>query len=241
MPVTYDFRGRAAIVTGGARGIGRSIAEKLRDAGADVFVWDLREPDFAGVSFAHVDVSQTSSVEQGLRAVLKIRHTIDILVNNAGFVGPNTPVLDIQPAEWRRSIEVNLISFFEVCRCVVPIMVGSGYGRVVNMASIAGKEGSAFRSAYSSAKAGVIAFTKSFAKELAGTNVRVNAIAPGTIDTEILRQLTPVDVKALIDKSPIKRLGTVEEVAALALWLCSEDCSFSTGATFDVSGGRAVY
>jgi 3-oxoacyl-[acyl-carrier protein] reductase len=241
MSVTYDFRGRAAIVTGGARGIGQSIAEKLRDAGADVIVWDLREPGFSGVSFSHVDVSQPSSVERGFNVVLETHSSIDILVNNAGFVGSGTPVLEFDPTEWRRSIEVNLVSFFEVCRCVVPIMVQLGYGRVVNMASIAGKEGAPFRSAYSAAKAGVIAFTKSFAKELAQTNVRVNAIVPATIDTEILQQLTPDEVRSLIDKSPMKRLGTVEEVAALALWLCSEDCSFSTGAAFDVSGGRAVY
>jgi 2-dehydro-3-deoxy-L-rhamnonate dehydrogenase (NAD+) len=241
MPVAYDFHGRIAIVTGGARGIGRSIAERLRDAGADVAVWDIREPDFAGVSFTLVDVSQAASIERGLAAILERHRTIDILVNNAGFVGSSTPVLEFAPSEWRRSIEVNLISFFEVCRLVVPVMVQSGYGRVVNMASIAGKDGSPNRSAYAAAKAGVIAFTKCLAKEIALSNVRVNAIAPATIDTEILRQLTPDDVRSLIDMSPMKRLGTVEEVAALALWLCSEDCSFSTGATFDLSGGRAVY
>jgi 3-oxoacyl-[acyl-carrier protein] reductase len=241
MSVTYDFTGRTAIVTGGAKGIGRSIAERLRDAGADVAIWDIREPDFADVSFSRVDVSQASSVEDGLAAVLERHHAIDILVNNAGFVGSATPVLEFAPAEWRRSIEVNLISFFEVCRLVVPVMLQSGYGRVVNMASIAGKEGSPNRSAYAAAKAGVMAFTKCLAKEMALSNVRVNAIAPGTIDTEILQQLTPEDVRLLIDKSPMKRLGTVDEVAALALWLCSEDCSFSTGATFDLSGGRAVY
>jgi NAD(P)-dependent dehydrogenase (short-subunit alcohol dehydrogenase family) len=238
MPVTYDFRNRVAIVTGGARGIGRSIVERLRDARAQVFVWDLHEPSFDGVAFARVDVSDPVLILQGLS---KINGPVDILVNNAGFVGPATSVLDFDPAEWRRSIEINLISFYQVSRHVVPVMKRAGYGRIVNMASIAGKEGSPFLSAYSAAKAGVMAFTKSFAKELADTNIRVNAIAPGVIDTEILEQLSPTDVKAMIDKSPMKRLGTVEEVAALALWLCSEDCSFCTGATFDVSGGRAVY
>jgi 2-dehydro-3-deoxy-L-rhamnonate dehydrogenase (NAD+) len=241
MPVTYDFHNRVAIVTGGAKGIGRSIAERLRDAGAKVFVWDLHEPGFDGVSFAKVDVSVASSIEQGLARVTEASSTIDILVNNAGFVGTSTSVLEFDPAEWRRSIEVNLVSFYEVCRYVVPVMKRAGYGRVVNMASIAGKEGSPYRSAYSAAKAGVMAFTKSLAKELADTNIRINAIAPAAVETEILSQLSPEDVKGLIQKSPMKRLGTVEEVAALALWLCSEACSFSTGATFDVSGGRAVY
>jgi 3-oxoacyl-[acyl-carrier protein] reductase len=238
MPVTYDFHNRVGIVTGGARGIGRSIAEKLRDTHAKVFVWDLHEPSFHGVSFAQIDVSDPASIAQGLSG---IEGTVDILVNNAGYIGAATSVLEFEPAEWRRSIEINLMSFYQVCRHVVPLMKRSGYGRVVNMASIAGKEGSPLFSAYSAAKAGVIAFTKSFGKELADTNIRVNAIAPGVIDTELLQQVSPADVRRMIDKSPMKRLGTVEEVAALALWLCSEDCSFCTGATFDVSGGRAVY
>jgi NAD(P)-dependent dehydrogenase (short-subunit alcohol dehydrogenase family) len=238
MPVTYDFHSRTAIVTGGARGIGRSIAEKLRDSGAKVSVWDIQAPNFHGVSFVNVDVSDLSSITQGLS---NVSGTVDILVNNAGFVGPATSVLGYDTDEWRRCIEVNLTSFFLVCRQVVPLMKGAPHGRIVNMASIAGKEGSPFRSAYSSAKAGVIAFTKSLGKELADTNIRVNAIAPGTIDTEILKQLTPDDVRILVDKSPMRRLGTVDEVSALALWLCSEDCSFCTGATFDVSGGRAAY
>ena len=238
MPVAYDFHNRVAIVTGGTRGIGQAISEKLRDAGATVSVWDLNEPNYRGVSFAAVDVSNPPSIAAALS---NISDTVDILVNNAGYVGAAASVLEFDPVEWRRSIDVNLVSFYQVCRHVVPRMKGSGCGRVVNIASIAGKEGTPLVSAYSAAKAGVIAFTKSFGKELAGTNIRVNAIAPGVIDTDILSQLPPDAVQAMIDKSPMKRLGTVEEVAALALWLCSEDCSFCTGAIFDLSGGRAVY
>jgi len=241
MPVAFDFRGRVAIVTGGSRGIGQAISEALHKAGAKVLVWDIREPTNQDVSYFHVDVSNALSVEKALAQIIATDKTIDILVNNAGFVGASKSVLEFDPTEWRHSIAVNLVSFYEVCRQVVPFMVSSECGRVVNMSSMSGKDGSPFRSAYSAAKAGVIAFTKCFAKELAGTNIRVNAIAPGTIDTEILLQLSPGDVETLLQKTPMKRLGTVEEVAALALWLCSEDCSYTTGATFDISGGRAVY
>jgi 2-dehydro-3-deoxy-L-rhamnonate dehydrogenase (NAD+) len=237
MPVTYDFRGRVAIVTGGARGIGRAIAEALRDSGATVCVWDLQEPASAGVSFTRVDVSEPSSVKDAAARI----GAVDILVNNAGYVGRSAPVLEFDPSEWRRSIDVNLVSFFEVCRHVVPLMKGSAHGRIVNMASLAGKDGTPFISAYAAAKAGVIAFTKSFGKELANTNIRVNAIAPAAIDTELVQQVSPEDLRVMVEKSPMKRLGTVAEVTALAIWLCSEDCSFSTGATFDASGGRAVY
>ena len=241
MPVAYDFSDRVAIVTGGARGIGRSIAERLRDARAKVFVWDLLKPDYEGVTYGEADVSDGSAVARALSRLAETSETVDILVNNAGFLGPATSVLDFDPADWRRSVEVNLVSFYVVCRQVLPLMKQSACGRMVNMASIAGKEGSPFLSAYSAAKAGVIAFTKSLGKELAETNIRVNAIAPGPIDTEILLQLSPEDVRGLIQKSPMKRLGTADEVAALTMWLCSEDCSFCTGATFDMSGGRAVF
>jgi 3-oxoacyl-[acyl-carrier protein] reductase len=241
MPVAYDFGGQVAIVTGGAQGIGRSIAEKLRDSNAIVHVWDLAKPSFAGVEHASVDVADPTTIEKALSQTTAQHRRVDVLVNNAGYVGSNAAVLDFDPVEWRRSIEVNLVGVFEVCRLVVPLMLQSGYGRVVNMASLAGKEGTPFTSAYSAAKAGVIAFTKSFGKELAGTNVRVNAIAPAAIDTDLLKQLSPELVKAMIDKSPMKRLGTVSEVSELVLWLCSEACSFNTGAIFDLSGGRAVY
>jgi 3-oxoacyl-[acyl-carrier protein] reductase len=241
MPVTYDFGGRVAVVTGGAKGIGRSIAERLRDAGATVFVWDLAPPDFGGVSFAEVDITDAAAIERALGRITASHDTVDILVNNAGFAGPSAPVLDYDPAVWRRIIEVDLIGMFEVSRQVVPLMIRSGYGRVVNMSSLAGKNGTPQMSAYSAAKAGVIAFTKSFAKELAETGIRVNAVAPAAVATDILRQIPETLLQGMIAASPAGRLGTVEEVSEIVLFLCSEACSFNIGATFDVSGGRAVY
>ena len=241
MPVTYDFHDQVAIVTGGSKGIGRRVAERLRDAGADVFVWDLVPPDFDGVSYAEVNVSDRGSIARGVTHLTAAGRPVHILVNNAGFAGSSTPVLDFDPDLWRQIVEVNLISVFEVCRQVVPLMKQAGYGRVVNMASLAGKDGTPSMSAYSAAKAGIIAFTKSFGKELADTNIRVNSVAPAAIETDILRQLSPEAVRRMIEISPMKRLGTVEEVADIVLFLCSEACSFNTGASFDVSGGRAVY
>jgi 2-dehydro-3-deoxy-L-rhamnonate dehydrogenase (NAD+) len=241
MPITYDFDARVAIVTGGSNGIGRSIAERLRDAGASVFVWDLASPDFGGVSFAEVDVTDPGSIREALSQLTETHPTIDILVNNAGFVGEAAPVLEFDPARWRRIVDVNLIGMFEVSRQVVPLMRRTGYGRVVNMASLAGKNGTPLMSAYSAAKAGVIAFTKAFAKELAETEIRVNCIAPAAVATDILRQLPEDVLRGMIESSPAKRLGTVEEVSEIALFLCSEACSFNIGAVFDVSGGRAVY
>jgi 2-dehydro-3-deoxy-L-rhamnonate dehydrogenase (NAD+) len=241
MPITYDFDARVAIVTGGSNGIGRSIAERLRDAGASVFVWDLAPPEFGDVSFAKVDVTDPGSIKEALLQLTETHPTIDILVNNAGFVGEAAPVLEFDPARWRRIIDVNLIGMFEVSRQVVPLMKRTGYGRVVNMASLAGKNGTPLMSAYSAAKAGVIAFTKAFAKELAETEIRVNCIAPAAVATDILRQLPEDVLRGMIELSPAKLLGTVEEVSEIALFLCSEACSFNIGAVFDVSGGRAVY
>jgi 3-oxoacyl-[acyl-carrier protein] reductase len=241
MPVTYDFHDQVAIVTGGSKGIGRRVAERLRDAGAYVSVWDLVPPDFDGVSYAEVNVSDRASISRGVAQLTAGGRPVHILVNNAGFAGSSTPVLEFDPDLWRQIVEVNLISVFEVCRQVVPLMKQAGYGRVVNMASLAGKDGTPWMSAYSAAKAGIIAFTKSFGKELADTNIRVNSVAPAAIETDILRQLSPEAVRRMIEISPMKRLGTVEEVSDVVLFLCSEACSFNTGASFDVSGGRAVY
>lgn len=241
MPIVYDFTDRTAIVTGGSKGIGRRISERLRDAGAQVFVWDLVRPEFEGVSYAQVDVSDRGSIGRGVEPLAEAGRPVHILVNNAGFVGASGPALQFDPDAWRRIVEMNLFSVFEVCRQVVPLMMRADHGRVVNMASLAGKDGSPWVSAYAAAKAGVIGFTKSLGKELADTSIRVNSVAPAAIDTDILRQLAPEVVRRMIDISPMKRLGTVEEVSEIVLFLCSEGCSFSTGAAFDASGGRAVY
>jgi NAD(P)-dependent dehydrogenase (short-subunit alcohol dehydrogenase family) len=241
MPIKYDFQHRVAIVTGGSKGIGKCIAERLRDAGAKVFVWDLTPPAFEGVSYSEVNVSNRESITQGISQLTAAGRSVHILVNNAGFAGSSTPVLQFEPDTWRQIVDLNLISVFEVCRQVVPLMQQAGYGRVVNISSLAGKEGTPLMSAYAAAKAGVIAFTKSFGKELADTNICVNSVAPAAIETDILRQLSPETVRRMIEISPMKRLGTVEEVSDIVLFLCSEACSFNTGATFDVSGGRAVY
>jgi 2-dehydro-3-deoxy-L-rhamnonate dehydrogenase (NAD+) len=241
MTVSYDFSGRVAVVTGGANGIGRTIAARFRDAGALAYVWDTSPCPLEGVQFAEVNVSNAGQIAQAVKTVVGEAGRIDILVNNAGFTGGSSTVEEFDPDEWRRVIEVNLTGVFEVSRQVVPVMRKAGSGRIVNMASLAGKEGTANLSAYSAAKAGVIAFTKSLAKEIAETSIRVNCIAPAAIQTDILKQMSPAMVDAMIAKSPMKRLGTVDEVADLVLWLSSEACTFSTGAVFDLSGGRATY
>lgn len=236
MPV-YDYAGKSAIVTGGSSGIGKAVAERLRDAGAAVQVWDLSKPEFDGVAFAQIDVSKPETVmaaAQGLAGV-------DLLVNSAGFTGPSEPLVALDPAMWRRVIDVNLVGVYEVCRNLVPIMQRANSGRIVNIASLAGKEGTPNASAYSAAKAGVIALTKSLGKELAETGIRVNSLAPAAVDSPILAQMSPDHVQIMIDKSPMKRLGTVDEVAEMVLWMLSDACSFSTGAVFDLSGGRATY
>jgi 3-oxoacyl-[acyl-carrier protein] reductase len=235
--VRYDFSGRVAVVTGGAKGIGEAIVRSLMAAGAQVHVWDLAAAATLGVHSHIVDVTDPHQIAAAL-AQLK---SLDIVVNNAGLAGGSARVVDLPREDWRRIIDVNLTGVFEVSRQTVPLLMRSAAGRMVNIASLAGKEGTPNLSAYSAAKAGVIAFTKSLAKELAETNVRVNAIAPAAVETDILKQMAPDVVAAMIGKSPLKRLGTVDEVAALTMWLCSDAVSFSTGAVFDLSGGRATY
>jgi 2-dehydro-3-deoxy-L-rhamnonate dehydrogenase (NAD+) len=239
----YDFSGRVAVVTGGAQGIGAAIAEHLRREAAEVVVWDRNVPDAGGGRHDAIrtDVTDPDAVDRALRETLARFGRLDILVNNAGYAGPTAPLADYDPAEWRRIIDVNLNGTFNVSRSAVPVMKAAGWGRIVNIASLAGKEGTPNASAYSAAKAGVLALTKSLGKELAGSGVLVNAIAPAAVRTSLLEQMSPEHVETMIRKSPLARLGEPDEVAELTLWLCSESCTFNTGAIFDLSGGRATY
>jgi 3-oxoacyl-[acyl-carrier protein] reductase len=229
-----DFAGRTAIVTGGAQGIGAAIARRLKSSGASVIVWDLE-------GSPKVDVSDSVSVERATASALSELGKIDVLVNNAGIAGLNKATVDYPVAEWERVLRVNLTSQFLCCRAVAPHMVKAGYGRIVNIASIAGKEGNPNAVAYSASKAGVISLTKSLGKELAQTGVLVNCVTPAAAKTAIFEQMTESHIQYMLSRIPMNRFVNVEEIAALACWLASEDCSFSTGAVFDISGGRATY
>jgi 3-oxoacyl-[acyl-carrier protein] reductase len=239
----YAFAGRVSVVTGGANGIGAAIAARLRSDGATVVVWDLPHAvnDLPPGMACAVDVTDRTSLAAALEATLARHGRIDHLVHSAGYAGPTMPLDAYDPAEWQRIVDVNLVGTFNVCSAVVPALRRVDAGRIVAIASLAGKEGTPNASAYSAAKAGVIALTKSLGKELAATGVRVNAIAPAAVRTALLAQMAAAHVQTMIDKSPMGRLGEPEEVAELAAWLCSEACSFSTGAVFDLSGGRATY
>ena len=229
-----DFTGRSAIVTGGAQGIGAAIAKRLRVSGAQVAVWDLD-------GSPRVDVTDPSSVEQAVKRALAELGKIDVLVNNAGIAGKNVPTVDYPIEEWERVLRVNLTSQFLCCRAVAPHMVKARYGRIVNIASIAGKEGNPNAVAYSASKAGVISLTKSLGKELAQAGVRVNCVTPAAAKTAIFDQMTEQHINYMLSKIPMGRFVEVDEIAALVCWLASEDCSFSTAAVFDISGGRATY
>ena len=224
------FAGRHAIVTGGAQGIGAAIAKRLQAGGARVTVWDLE-------GSPKVDVADLASIEKTLSGMDRV----DILVNNAGIAGVNKPVVDYPVEEWERVLRINLTSQFLCCRAVAPRMVKGGYGRIVNIASIAGKEGNPNAVAYSASKAGVIALTKSLGKELAQTGVLVNCVTPAAAKTAIFEQMTESHIEYMRSKIPMGRFVEVDEIAALVCWLASEECSFSTGAVFDISGGRATY
>lgn len=232
---------RIAVVTGGAKGIGAAVAERLEQDGLVPVVWDIVAPATAGRLHLACDVSDENSVAQALAATEREHGPIAVLVNNAGLTGPSTTVAETPLAQWQKVQAINLTGTFLCSQAVADVMIPRGHGRIVNIASLAGKEGTPTLSAYSAAKAGVIAFTKAHGKELAGTGVLVNAVAPAAVETDLLQQMSAETVATMIGKSPLKRLGTVDELAELVAWLASERCSFSTGAVFDLSGGRATY
>ena len=226
-------KGRSAIVTGGASGIGAAIAHRLRSAGVEVHTLDVT----AAPDTIQVDVTD----EEACRRAVSGSEPVDILVNSAGVAGQNAPTWKLPDGEFERVIAVNLIGTYYMCRAVIPGMVARGWGRIVNIASIAGKEGNPNASAYSASKAGVIGLTKSLAKEVADTGVLVNCVTPAVIETPMLGQVSDEHLKYMVSKIPMGRVGQPDEVAALVSWLCSDECSFSTGAVFDISGGRATY
>jgi 2-dehydro-3-deoxy-L-rhamnonate dehydrogenase (NAD+) len=244
-----DLNGRCAVVTGGAQGFGRAIAERFVASGAKVAIWDndqaLAEKTAkaigAGVVAFRVDVTDLAAVEKTRDETLEAFGKIDIFVNNAGIAGVNKTVWETDFDEWRKVLRINLDGPFICCKAIAPTMIKQNYGRIVNIASIAGKEGNPNAAHYSASKAGLIALTKSLGKELAQYNIMVNAVTPAAAKTAIFDQMTQAHIDFMLSKIPKNRFVLVEELAALAAWLASEDCSFSTGAVFDISGGRATY
>jgi 3-oxoacyl-[acyl-carrier protein] reductase len=246
-----DLKGRVAVVTGGAQGIGFAISERLLKSGARVVMWDVDAAKMSeacgalatvgGVRGEVVELTDDAAVGGAAASALAKEGRIDILVNNAGITGGNASTWDLDPAVWRRVIEVNLIAPYLTCRHVAPAMVKAGFGRIVNIASVAGKEGNPNASHYSASKAGLIALTKSLAKEVATKGVLVNAITPAVAKTAMFDQMTQQHIDYMLGKIPMGRFLEVQEIAAMVAWLSSEDCSFSTGAVFDITGGRATY
>jgi 2-dehydro-3-deoxy-L-rhamnonate dehydrogenase (NAD+) len=244
-----DLNGRGAIVTGGARGIGFACAERIAQSGARVAIWDIDGKEAAAAAkrigetaAGHaVDVTDEAQVNAARDATIRAFGKVDILVCNAGVAGANMKTWDYPLAEWNKVVSLNLTAVFLCCKALAPHMLANKWGRIVNIASIAGKEGNPNAVAYSATKAGVIALTKSLGKELAEAGVLVNCITPAAIKTDIFKQMTQAHIDYMLSKIPMNRFGLVEEVGALAAWLASPDCSFSTGATFDLSGGRATY
>ncbi len=243
-----DLKGRHAVITGGASGIGFAIAQRIISSSGSVTLWDRNEAALqtataalgAAAKGVVVDVTAQASVQSAVQQTLK-HGNIDILVNSAGITGPNMKVWDYPLADWEQVMAINVNGLFLCCREVVPHMRDNNYGRIVNIASVAGKEGNPNASAYSASKAAVIALTKSLGKELADTGVRVNCVTPAAVKTAMFDQMSQQHIDFMLSKIPMARFGTVEEIASMVAWLCTEDCSFSTGAVFDLSGGRSTY
>jgi 3-oxoacyl-[acyl-carrier protein] reductase len=243
-----DLKGRHAVVTGGASGIGFAIAQRIIASGGRVTLWDRNEAALGTATAAlgassrgvSVDVTSQDSVQAAVAQTLK-HGDIDVLVNSAGITGPNMKVWDYPLADWEQVMAINVNGLFLCCREVVPHMRERNYGRIVNIASVAGKEGNPNASAYSASKAAVIALTKSLGKELADTGVRVNCVTPAAVKTAMFDQMSQSHIDFMLSKIPMARFGTVEEIAAMVAWLATEECSFSTGAVFDLSGGRSTY
>ena len=242
---TIDLSGRTAVVTGGAQGIGLAIATRLVASGARVVLWDMDAAKLAeaaatlggGATGERVELTDEASVA----AAAARAGSVDILVNNAGITGGNAPTWELPPEIWRRTVEVNLVAPYLVCRAIVPGMLARGYGRIVNIASVAGKEGNPNASHYSASKAGLIALTKSLGKELASQGVAVNCVTPAAARTAMFATMTQAHIDYMLSKIPMGRFLEVEEAAAMVAWLASEECSFTTAAVFDLSGGRATY
>jgi NAD(P)-dependent dehydrogenase (short-subunit alcohol dehydrogenase family) len=247
-----DLTGRVAVITGGAQGIGYAIAQRMLKSGCAVALWDINKERLAqaraalsafgpAVSQQAVELTDDGEVEAATQATLREMKRLDILVNSAGITGGNGTTWELAPDVWRRVIEVNLIGCYLTCRAVVPHMIKAGYGRIVNIASVAGKEGNPNASHYSASKAGLIGLTKSLGKELAKTGVLVNAVTPAAAKTPIFDSMKPEHIEYMLARIPMGRFLEVNEAASMVAWLCTEDCAFSTGAVFDLSGGRSTY
>ena len=247
--ITYNFKSRTAIVTGGAQGFGLDISKRFLESGAKVIIWDndpkaielaLKELNNQNLSSNIVDVSNYDEVENNVKKITK-NSNIDILINNAGITGPTATLWEYDIEMWKKVVEINLMGTFNCCRSIVPSMIKNNYGRIVNVASVAGKDGNANASAYSVGKAGAIGLTKSLGKELANKNIAVNAVTPAGAKTRILDQMTKEHVQRMLSKVPRGRFLEVEEFTSLVCWLSSEENTFSTAAVFDISGGRSTY
>ena len=245
----FDLKNRTAIITGGAQGFGLDIAKRFLNSGVKTIIWDIDEKELQkavkeinnpNLAYNVVDVSNFSNVKNTVDQITKISN-IDILINNAGITGSTSSLWDYDVDEWNKIVQINLMGTFNCCKCIVPNMIKNNYGRIVNVASVAGKDGNANASAYSSAKAGAIGLTKSLGKELAGKNIAVNAITPAGAKTRILDQMSKEHVTRMLSKVPRGRFLEIEEFTSLVCWLSSEENSFSTAAVFDISGGRSTY